>query len=145
MKPATMKSCVLAAMLIFAAPLPALADSVSEATAAVWDRHLAAGTAGDLDALVADFSEDAAVVTPAGIIRGKDNIRGYFEELLGAFPPGAEDSVVVNTLQVHRDFVLFNFTVTDVGETFNDTAIIRDGKIVVFSTVGYPAASPAAQ
>ncbi len=117
------------------------ADPIAEATAAVWERHLAAGTTGNLDALVADFADDAAVVTAEGVVVGRDAIRAWFASLLGGFPQGAEDSVVVNAQQIHGEFVLFNFTVNDVAQTFNDTAVIRDGKIVVFSTVGYSASA----
>ena len=38
---------------------------------------------------------------------------------------------------VHDDVVVFNFTIADLGQTFHDTAVIRDGRIAVLSTMSY--------
>jgi hypothetical protein len=115
----------------------ALADA--DATQDVWQRHVAAATAGDLDAVMADFTEESAIITPEGVLSGTAAIRGFFEELLGGLEPGAIESIVSNAEIVHDDVLVANFTIGAAGRTFHDTALIRDDRILVLSTVSYPA------
>ncbi|GAA2758967.1 nuclear transport factor 2 family protein [Actinopolymorpha rutila] len=51
-----------------------------------FQRHVAALVAGDLDALVSDYAEDALVLTATGEYRGRDAIRELFEGLANALP-----------------------------------------------------------
>ncbi len=127
------RSSTLAVLLLAAAAVPAAADSA--ATRAVWEQHVAAATAGDIDAVMADFTDQSAIVTTDGALVGLDRIRGFFADFLAAGSP--DDAVAVNAFIVHDDVVVFNFTVA--GQTFHDTAVVRDGKIAVLTTVGYPA------
>ena len=48
--------------------------------------HAEALSAEDLDEIVADYSDDAIFITPAGVQRGKDGIRQAFTKLLGEVP-----------------------------------------------------------
>ena len=41
----------------------------------VFAHHAEALGAGDLDEIVADYADDAVVITPAGTMRGKDGVR----------------------------------------------------------------------
>jgi ketosteroid isomerase-like protein len=47
--------------------------------------------AADLDAIVSDYTEDAVLVTPDGVVQGRDAIRGVFAGLLGEIPDAAWD------------------------------------------------------
>ena len=122
-----------AAALIFATATSASFADQSEMAKAVWDRHVRAAISGDVDAVMQDFTEDSVIITMDGTIAGKDAIRGFFEEFLGA----AAANPVVNREIVHGNIVVFNFTEGD--QTFHDTAVIADDKIVAISTIGYPA------
>ncbi|MGY1633338.1 nuclear transport factor 2 family protein [Geodermatophilus sp. SYSU D01186] len=53
--------------------------------------HVAAIGAGDVDAIVADYAEDAVVITPDGVTRGRDGIRQVFTTLLGEIPDARWD------------------------------------------------------
>jgi ketosteroid isomerase-like protein len=57
----------------------------------IFQAHLSAIGAADLDAIVADYAEDAVLVTPDGVLRGRDDIRGVFAGLLGELPDAAWD------------------------------------------------------
>ncbi len=48
--------------------------------------HLKAVGAEDLDAIVADYAEDAVLITPSGVVRGSDGVRQAFTALLGEIP-----------------------------------------------------------
>jgi hypothetical protein len=48
----------------------------------VFQHHARSLGAGDLDEIVADCTDDAVFITPAGVRRGKDGIRTAFTQLL---------------------------------------------------------------
>lgn len=52
----------------------------------VFAHHVQALGAGDLDGIVADYTDDAVFITPAGVKRGKDGIRAGFTQLLADVP-----------------------------------------------------------
>lgn len=47
--------------------------------------RLAAFSRGDVPALLAQYSEDAVVITPSGVLRGRDQIRGMIEGIVSEF------------------------------------------------------------
>lgn len=57
----------------------------------VFQHHAQALGAGDLDEIVADYTDDAVFITPAGVQRGKDGIRAAFTQLLADVPNAAWD------------------------------------------------------
>lgn len=57
----------------------------------VFEHHVAAVGAGDLDAIVADYTDDAVLITPEDVARGRDGIRQVFASLLGEVPDAAWD------------------------------------------------------
>jgi ketosteroid isomerase-like protein len=134
-----MKS-LLTATLAGAAALSgstALADEA--ASSAVWERHVQAATAGDIDAVMADFTEESAIITTDGVITGMADIRRFFEDLLGGLEPGALETTVSNAELTHGNVLVANFTIGAVGRTFHDSAVIRDDRFLVLTTVNYPA------
>ena len=48
----------------------------------IFQHHAEALGAGDLDEIVADYTDDAVFITPGGVRRGKDGIREAFTQLL---------------------------------------------------------------
>ena len=59
-----------------------------EDTETVVGRHIQAFLANDLETIMADFAPDALLCTPDGALRGPDQIRGFFQQVLPLFPPG---------------------------------------------------------
>jgi hypothetical protein len=92
--------------------------------------------AGDLDEIVADYSDDAIFITPTGVLRGKDGIREAFTRLLADVPDADWD---LKTL-IYVDDVLFLEWAADAARTRAedgiDTFVFRDGLIRV-QTVRY--------
>jgi len=95
----------------------------------VFQHHAEALGAGDLDAIVEDYSDDAVFITPDGIKRGKDGIREAFTQLL-ADVPNADWALPT---QIYDGDVLFlEWTATAAAtkvEDGIDTFIFRDGQI----------------
>jgi ketosteroid isomerase-like protein len=95
----------------------------------IFQHHGQALGAGDLDEIVADYSDDAVFISPAGVKRGKDGIREAFTALLADVPNAAWD---LKTLIFDGD-ALFLEWAADAGATRVDdgldTFIFRDGQI----------------
>lgn len=94
-------------------------------------RHVEAFAKGDLDALMSDYCEDAALITPDGILRGRGEIRTFFEELLAVFLPGSTFEVSQCTTERTIAYIVWSGRSEHVDIPFaTETFMVRDGKIL---------------
>jgi ketosteroid isomerase-like protein len=97
----------------------------------VFQHHAQALGAGDLDEIVADYSDDAIIISPSGALRGLDGVRAAFTQLLADVPNAAWE---LKTLIFEGD-VLFLEWAADAAATRVedgiDTFVFRDGLIRV--------------
>ncbi len=102
----------------------------------VFAHHAQALGAGNLDGIVADYSDDAVLITPAGVRRGKDGVRQAFIQLLADLPAANWGLPT----QIYEGDVLFLEWTADSAATRADdgidTFVFRDGMIRV-QTVRY--------
>lgn len=102
----------------------------------VFQHHAQALGAGDLDEILADYSDDAVFITPAGVKGGKAGVREGFTQLL-ADVPNADWTLPT---QIYEGDVLFLEWTAHAEKTRIedgvDTFIFRDGQIVL-QTVRY--------
>jgi hypothetical protein len=102
----------------------------------VFAHHGPALAAADIDEIAADFADDALVITPAGVNRGKDGVRAAFRQLFADLPDAAWDI----RGQTWADDVLLLEWAADAGQSRADdgvdTFVFHDGKIRV-QTVHY--------
>jgi ketosteroid isomerase-like protein len=102
----------------------------------VFQHHGEALIAGDMDAIVSDYSDDAVMITPAGTLRGKDGIREGFTKLLGDLPSAEWE---LPTTIFEGDVLFLEWKATSEktkAEDGIDTFVFRDGMIRV-QTVRY--------
>ena len=102
----------------------------------VFDHHAQALGAEDLEEIVADYSDDAIFITPAGVQRGKDGIRQAFTKLLGEVPQATWD---LKTTIYENDILFLEWGAQGGGNRIEDgidTFVFRDGLIRV-QTVRY--------
>lgn len=57
----------------------------------IFEHHAGALIAGDIEEIVADYTDDAVFITPRGVRRGKDGVRQAFTELLTELPEAKWD------------------------------------------------------
>ncbi|MDT0349593.1 nuclear transport factor 2 family protein [Pseudonocardia charpentierae] len=69
----------------------------------IFQHHAEALMAGDVDEIVADYTDDAVVITPRGSHHGKDGVRESFVALLADLPDAKWDVPV----QIFEGDVLF--------------------------------------
>lgn len=94
--------------------------------------HLQAIDAGDIDAIMSDYTEDAVLITPNGVLRGHDNIRPLFETMLaGVLPPGSAFQMVKQIIEGEMAYIVWSAESDDYDIPFGtDTFVVRDRKIV---------------
>jgi ketosteroid isomerase-like protein len=95
----------------------------------VFQHHVQALGGGDLEGIVADYTDDAVFISPAGIKRGKDGVREAFTQLLADVPNA---SWTLKT-QLFEGDALFLEWAADAGATRVDdgidTFVFLDGHI----------------
>jgi hypothetical protein len=114
-------------------------DSIAAATTqAVIDRHLGAFAAGDLDALLSDYTDSSVLFTAEGPLIGPIQIRGFMTGLFAEFAkPGARFDMQAMHVSADVGFIVWSAATADnVYELATDTFVVRDGKIAFQSFVG---------
>lgn len=102
----------------------------------IFQHHAEALGAGDLDGIVADYSDDAIFMTPAGVLKGKEGIRQAFTKLLSDVPDAKWN---LKTLLFERDILLLEWMAESAETKVDDgidTFVFKDGFIRV-QTVRY--------
>jgi ketosteroid isomerase-like protein len=102
----------------------------TERTQRTVNNHLQSFSRGDLDALMADYAETAIFCTPEGILRGKAEIRAFFEQLLVSFPPGSTFEIAKQIVDSNLAYLVW------AGESqklhiplATDTILLHNGRI----------------
>ena len=102
----------------------------------IFQHHVEALGAEDLDAIVEDYADDAVFITPDGVRRGRDEIRGGFEKLISDVP-GADWTLPTTTFE--GDVLFLEWTATSANSRVEDgidTFVFRDG-LIQTQTVRY--------
>ncbi len=101
----------------------------------VFNRHFAAFTSGDIEAVLDDFTEESVVVTLDGVFVGLNRIRLVFGALLAEFgniDRGDSPGFTIDTLRVHGDTLFIAWHAQSQFNTFpfgTDTFVCQGGKI----------------
>jgi hypothetical protein len=102
----------------------------------IFQHHAEALGGEDLDGIVADYSDDAFFMTPAGVLRGKAGIRQAFTKLLSDVPKAKWN---LKTQLYENDILLLEWTADSARTKIDDgidTFVFKDGFIRV-QTVRY--------
>lgn len=105
----------------------------TKSTKAVIDRHNAVVAAGDLDAIVDDYSADAVILTPGGVRTGHSGVREFFEEILERL--AGMDLEIINT-RSSGDYLFLEWVGRSPEKTVSDgvdTFVVENGKIALQS------------
>jgi len=103
-------------------------------TRAVLDHHVQAFLAGDIEAILDDYADDAVFIVGASVARGRDGLRAVYENLLsGIFAPGTFDFTLdVTTVEGEVGYITWHASGAHVEvPTGSDTYVVRDGKIAI--------------
>ncbi|MCU9849796.1 nuclear transport factor 2 family protein [Defluviimonas sp. WL0024] len=124
------KPAVLTAVILALAG-PVWADDAAM-TEEVVHRHLAAFGAGDMDAMLADFTDTSVMIANGTVMTGPEEMRPAFEAFFAEF--GKPDVVFEMTGEVYNGrigYITWHADTPDnTYETGTDTFLVEDGKIV---------------
>ena len=103
-----------------------------ESTSQVLDHHWKAFNANDLDATMADYTEESILITPEKTFKGLKEIRDNFVFAFTIFPKGKSTLKIRKSIvQQEVGYITWEATTPKMKKSFNtDTFIIHDGKIV---------------
>lgn len=101
----------------------------------VLDRHLLSFANSDVEGLLADYSPDAVLFTPAGPLKGPEAIRPLFRDLVAEFAkPGSALTMQQRCVEGDCAYIVWTAETADNSyELATDTFVVRDGKIVTQS------------
>ena len=106
-------------------------DSDTTTAEAVFQHHLAAFAAGDIDEILKDYTEDSLVIYDDRVARGREEIRKFFAHWLEhLLPPGCQFEL--ERLQTVDDLVFITWRAESEDKVFElgtDTFLIRGGKV----------------
>lgn len=126
--------------LIFAVLISGVVSTIANAqatTADVWNHHIAAWEARDVEAIASDYTEESVLILNSKVFSGQEAIKKVFVQLFGIFDAGNNriDTPVLNGRIV---YITWHFSPTGDSEFFGtDTFVIENGKIAV-QTISSP-------
>lgn len=109
-------------------------------TETVVRQHLSAFLAQQgLDAILADYADDACFLSEGRAYCGKPAIREFFEGFIAALPPGAISQFTLRSLRVQGDMAYITWSAGPELPLGTDTFVVRKGRIVSQSFAMYAA------
>jgi len=101
---------------------------MTRTTQEVFDSHMEAIDTGNFEKLLADYADDATLLTFDGALKGKEGVATFFQNASSQFP---NFKISPDETIVEGDTVLAKWSaVSDVGTGRGvDTFIIQDGEI----------------
>ena len=110
-----------------------MALSISEQTEKMLLHHLQAFGTGDVETIMADYAEDAVLITPDGALKGHAQIRSLFAQIFAdMFPPDSTSfNLAKQVVEGEIAYILWSGSSPHYNAPFaTDTFVMRDGKIV---------------
>ncbi|MFC7044656.1 nuclear transport factor 2 family protein [Halobacteriaceae archaeon GCM10025711] len=101
-------------------------------TESVLDRHLETFGEQDMEGIMADYADDAVLITQSETYHGPDEIRRLFEALFDEFSdPEASLTLDYRTIEDDTAYIVWHAdTPENEYEFATDTFVIQDGEIV---------------
>jgi ketosteroid isomerase-like protein len=101
----------------------------------VLDHRLKCFAEGDLDGILADYSTDALLFMPTGLIKGVDAITPVFQHIVSEFTkPGTQFALQQRCVEADYAYIRWNAETADnMYDAGTDTFVVRNGKIVAHS------------
>ena len=80
----------------------------------VIENHIGRFRGGDLEGILDDYSHEAMLFTPAGLLRGRSEIEALFKNLLAEFgKPGASDTVHTEVFEGEYAYLVWSAETAD--------------------------------
>lgn len=97
-------------------------------TESVLAHHLEAFSEG-VDAIMEDYDDESVLFTPEGPLKGRAQIRAFFEGFLADSPPELIESIELDRRDVVGDSAYIVWSAEPFIPVASDTFLVRDGTI----------------
>jgi ketosteroid isomerase-like protein len=135
---------VVAPLLIGAAPFVVWGDPAPGSPEQIVAHHMASAAKGDVDGIVADYADNAVIISPAGKTQGKADIRKMFAGIFGGPGPHAAMDVKQQFYTREIGYVAWVQSAGKPEELHgSDTFVVRKGKIIAQTVALVPMHPPA--
>jgi len=109
-----------------------MSNELTHTTTDILNRQNLLFVKGDVDELMKDFSDQAVLFTPDGILEGVESIKNFYIHVTtNVLPPGSDFNIVRQEVKGQIAYIVWS------GESKNyhfplgtDTFFIKDGKII---------------
>jgi hypothetical protein len=120
------------AVILFS--MPAFAQSTED----VLNQHLKAFGEGDMEAILADYADNAVVMNEAKVMKGHEEIQPLFEAFFDEFgKPGVSFEMIDTKVEGDVAYIVWKAETPDnIYKYATDTFVIQDGKIVYQTLAG---------
>ncbi|MCH8223920.1 MAG: nuclear transport factor 2 family protein [Chloroflexi bacterium] len=106
-------------------------------TADVLAHHIESMGAGDGEAILSDYADDATLLTPNGVFNGISDIKAFFDGFMTQLPPDFITNLVLDVNEVDGEYAYIVWHSGDAAPLGTDTFHIVDGKIAMQSFAAY--------
>jgi ketosteroid isomerase-like protein len=110
-------------------PVDTSAADLEAITGAVLNQHIEAMAAKDVDAIVADYSSDAVIITADGVFEGTSAIREFFDNMMGTLTPELLAAFELTNQTVNGEYAYMTWSIGSAVPLGTDTFHVVDGKI----------------
>ena len=123
------RAFVMLVMLLL--PSQVFAGDTNRSTEEVLNHHLSSFGAGDVEAIMEDYTDDSVIILQSGLLEGKEAIRGLFVALVGEFSkPGMSFEMDATHIKDNVAYIVWHADTADnTYEYATDTFVIVDGNI----------------
>ena len=136
----SMPNWLMAAVIIAPSPaIPVHAGDLSSASKTAWDGRLQKAMSTDLDGVMADFTDQSAIVVVNKVCTGAAAVRGYLGSVIQGFWPELLKSIVMQAEVPFDNVVYAKLAIGNAKRTFVYTAVIQDRKILMITETDFPA------
>jgi ketosteroid isomerase-like protein len=114
-----------------------MSKEATDQTLTVLAHHMQAIGEGDLDAILADYTEESTLFTPEGPLCGLEAVRAFFAGMMATLPPGFMEAFEMLRQDGDGEVAYIVWRAGDFAPMGTDTFIVRDGKIAVQTFAAY--------
>ena len=109
-----------------------MSDEQTRETTDILDHQNLAFVKGDVDEIMKDFSEQAILFTPDGVLEGIDSIRKFYTEVTSnILPPGSDFKLSSQEVRGQTAYIVWSAESENYRFPLGtDTFFIKDGKII---------------
>jgi ketosteroid isomerase-like protein len=109
-----------------------MSDEQTRETTDILDHQNLAFLKGDVDEIMKDFSEQAILFTPDGVLEGIDSIRKFYTDVTSnILPPGSDFKLSSQEVRGQTAYIVWSAESENYRFPLGtDTFFIKDGKII---------------